>query len=126
MRRLSADTPSRGCAEPQKRYRTIVADPPWPYPEGWPVSSSPTAQNAMAAKRAGTVFEPSRRTAMKYAQMSVDEIAALPVQSVADDAAHLYLWTTNRYLFDARAIAEAWGFRFSQLLVWAKTPQGIG
>jgi N6-adenosine-specific RNA methylase IME4 len=108
------------------RYRTIVADPPWAYPEGWPVSSSPTAQNARAAKRAGTVFDPRRRTPMRYEQMSVEEITALPVHDLAEDDAHLWLWTTNRYLFDAKQVAEAWGFRYSQLLVWAKTPMGKG
>jgi N6-adenosine-specific RNA methylase IME4 len=58
--------------------------------------------------------------------MTVKEIAALPVSKMAEADAHLFLWTTNRYLRDSFAVAEAWGFRFSQLLVWAKTPRGIG
>jgi N6-adenosine-specific RNA methylase IME4 len=58
--------------------------------------------------------------------MTIAEIAALPVAELADDDAHLYLWTTNRYVFDARDIAEAWGFRYAQLLVWAKAPKGLG
>jgi N6-adenosine-specific RNA methylase IME4 len=67
-----------------------------------------------------------RRKQIGYPTMTVEQIAALPVEAIADDDAHLYLWTTNRYLFDAKAVAEAWGFRFSQLLVWAKTPMGQG
>jgi N6-adenosine-specific RNA methylase IME4 len=63
---------------------------------------------------------------MRYEQMSVVEIKALPVSDIAANDAHLYLWTTNRYLRDAYEVAETWGFRFSQLLVWAKTPMGIG
>lgn len=108
------------------RYRTIVADPPWAYPEGWPVSSSPTAQNAKAAKRAGTTFDPNRRTPMKYSTMTLEQITVLPVRELAERDAHLYLWTTNRYLRDAFSVVDAWGFRFSQLIVWAKKPMGIG
>jgi N6-adenosine-specific RNA methylase IME4 len=58
--------------------------------------------------------------------MTIDEIASLPVDGLAEKDAHLYLWTTNRYLFDAKTVAEAWGFRYAQILVWAKTPKGLG
>ncbi len=58
--------------------------------------------------------------------MTVDAIKALPVPDLTDANAHLYLWTTNRYLRDAFDIAEAWGFLFSQALVWCKPPMGIG
>jgi N6-adenosine-specific RNA methylase IME4 len=103
-----------------ERYRTIVADPPWSYGSGWPVGAG------QARAVGGAEYDSHRRTPMVYGTMSIDEIAALPVESMAEDDAHLYLWTTNRYLFDARRVAEAWGFRYSQLLVWAKTPMGIG
>jgi N6-adenosine-specific RNA methylase IME4 len=104
------------------RYRTIVADPPWTYSAGWPVGP----QGAAAARAMGEPFELKRRTALGYGQMTVEEIAALPVESFAADDAHLYLWTTNRYLPDSFAVLQAWGFRYSQLLVWAKTPMGKG
>lgn len=110
---------------PTTRYRTIVADPPWAYPEGWPVGSENDHVSPYAARR-GVPFEKGRRSPLRYEQMSVEEIAGLSVQSLAADDAHLYLWTTNRYLWDAKAVAEAWGFRFAQLLVWAKKPMGIG
>jgi len=58
--------------------------------------------------------------------MSLQGIIALPVESLAEDNAHLYLWTTNRFVRDAFAITEAWGFKFSTLLTWCKTPMGIG
>ncbi len=58
--------------------------------------------------------------------MSVEEIAAMPVRELADSDAHLWLWTTNRYLRQSFGIVEAWGFRFAQLLIWAKTPMGKG
>jgi N6-adenosine-specific RNA methylase IME4 len=101
------------------RYRTIVADPPWDY-EGWPGVMGPKSRWKPDGPR------DNRRKQIGYPTMTVEQIAALPVEALADDDAHLYLWTTNRYLFDAKAVAEAWGFRFSQLLVWAKTPMGQG
>lgn len=89
-------------------YRTIVADPPWRVhrPRGWGAGAS------------------SQRLA--YRTMPLEWIRALPVADLAAPGAHLYLWTINRYVRDAYAVAEAWGFRPSTLLVWAKAPQGVG
>jgi len=68
----------------------------------------------------------SRRTAIKYPTMSVDEIAALPVGDLAADRCHVYLWTTNKYLPDSFGVLKAWGVRYSQTLIWCKTPMGKG
>lgn len=94
-------------------YRTIVVDPPWRYDGGWPEFGD----------RAGIEH---RRRPLPYSAMSVEEIGALTVGDLAGRSAHLYLWTTNRYLRDSFAIVEGWGFRFSQVLVWCKPPMGIG
>lgn len=96
-------------------YRTIVADPPWPYPEGW-APFGPTS-------RGGDL--PQRRP-LPYSSMTVDDIDALPVADLADTDAHLYLWTTNRYLRRSYGVAESWGFRPAQTLTWCKPPMGIG
>ena len=92
-------------------FRCIVADPPWPYPEGFGIGRIPK----------GTVHD-GRRTPMPYPQMSLEEIKALPVAGCAADGCHLYLWTTNRYLRQAFDVLDAWGFRYGQTLVWAKNP----
>jgi N6-adenosine-specific RNA methylase IME4 len=63
---------------------------------------------------------------LAYPTMSLEEIAALDVASLAADDAHLYLWTTNCYLHDLEGRVRAWGFRYSTTLVWAKKPQGVG
>jgi N6-adenosine-specific RNA methylase IME4 len=90
------------------KYRTIVADPPWDY------GDVPWGASSMAP---GQAFLP-------YSTMSVEEIAALSVrQACAKGGAHLYLWTTQRFLRDAYWIAEAWGFRPICLLVWCKQPR---
>ena len=89
-------------------YSTIVADPPWTYEQGGPT----------------TGFAPLRPP--PYSMMKLEEIRALPVGDLAADAAHLYLWTTNRYLRASFALAEWWGFGHSQTLTWCKPPRGIG
>ena len=58
--------------------------------------------------------------------MTVDEIAAMPVSGVAAKDAHLYVWTINAYLEQTYAIARAWGFAPSTLLLWVKQPKGRG
>lgn len=92
-------------------YRTIVADPPWQYEQGGP---QPT-----------TAFASPLRPP-PYSTMPVEEICLLPVSDLVGEHAHLYLWTTNRYLPAAYEIVGAWGFRASQILVWCKAPRGIG
>lgn len=58
--------------------------------------------------------------------MTADEIADLPVQNLAADGAHLYLWATNHHLEAAFRVARYWGFEPSTTLVWCKKPRGIG
>lgn len=94
-----------------KRYKTIVADPPWAYDEGWPINRG---------QRRG------QRIGLPYGSLTVDVIAGIDVAAVAEPDAHLLLWTTNRYVMDAYRVAKAWGFRPSQLLTWCKPPVGIG
>lgn len=94
------------------RYRTIVADPPWHY-DGFGVGRVPAG-----------VLNDGRKTPLPYPTLTVAEICNLPVAEWANDDAHLYLWTTNRYLPYAFHVLEAWGFRYSTPLVWCKAPIG--
>ena len=89
------------------RYRTIVADPPWPYKEGFPQGP---------ARGTGRSTVP-----LPYAAMSLDEIKALPVHELAQKSSWLFLWTTNRYLPYAFPIIGAWGFEYRQTITWRKT-----
>lgn len=115
------------------RYRTIVADPPWPMPETGKTTRGETDSKGTYTAKSGRVVDGTwwgrhRGGTIKlpYETMTLEEIAALPVRELAEDDAHLYLWTTNRFLWDAREVAESWGFKFSTLLTWRKTPMGIG
>jgi N6-adenosine-specific RNA methylase IME4 len=92
------------------RYRTIVADPPWPYDEGWP----------------GWALSREERRALPYPSMTLEEIAALPVGRIAEPEGYLFLWATSRYLEDAYQVARAWTFTPRQVLTWCKEPMGEG
>jgi N6-adenosine-specific RNA methylase IME4 len=85
---------------PDGRYRTIVADPPWPMTR---------------IMEFGDEFD-----GLAYPTMTVDEIAALPVADWADDNCHVYLWVTHHHLPDGLAILDAWGARYSCVLTWCK------
>lgn len=105
------------------RYRTIVADPPWDHSDGtgWhPGERDHRLSNSqrLRAPRAHV-------TGVPYSCMSVEDICALPIGAMAERDAHLYLWTTNRYLRDAYYVAEAWGFSPVKPLVWTKEPMGF-
>lgn len=94
-----------------KRYRTIVADPPWEI-EDFP----PNFGYEVGKPR-------------PYATMAVDEIKALPVRRMSDNVdgdAHLYLWVIDRFLPRAFEVAEAWGFHHMATIVWCKEPMGTG
>lgn len=87
-----------------QRFGTIYADPPWQYGN----------QGTRAS------------TDNHYSTMTVDELCDMDVLGVVADDAHLHLWTTNAFLFDARLVMEAWGFQYRSCFVWVKPQMGIG
>jgi N6-adenosine-specific RNA methylase IME4 len=95
---------------PDGQWRCIVADPPWDLRTG-PFWNSVGGNTSLP---------------LPYPTMTLDQIAELTVAGRAAPDAHLYLWTVNRYLPNAYEIARAWGFKPSTLLVWCKTPHGLG
>src|SRR5262245_30060895 len=86
-----------------RRFRTIVADPPWRYDQS-----------------------PRGAVAHHYPTMSLDEIQALPVRDLAEDNSHLHLWTTHSFLREAFCVMEAWGFSYRSIFVWVKPTLGNG
>jgi len=93
-----------GLIQTGQRFGCIYADPPWAY----------SNQGTRAA------------THNHYPTMSVEAIAELRVADLALPAAHLHLWTTNGFLFEARRIMEAWGFSYRSVFVWIKPTIGLG
>lgn len=63
------------------KYRTIVADPPWEYPEGF----------ALGPGHGELEIRP-----LPYQSLSWNEIRRLPMETFADGDCRLFLWTTNR------------------------------
>lgn len=98
-----------------KKYSTIVVDPPWQY-ASWNVPSH------IATKR-GFVIQ---KYQLPYSYMKVHEIAALNIASLADANCELYLWTTQKYLPVSFEIIKLWGFKYCQTLIWCKNPRGTG
>jgi N6-adenosine-specific RNA methylase IME4 len=86
-------------------YATIVADPPWAYRTRAVITTAKT-------------YLPSAID--RYSTLTTDALAALPVESLAAENAHLYLWTTNPKLPDAFAVVAAWGFEYVTTLTWRK------
>ena len=85
-----------------KQFSTILADPPWQF------------QN-----RTGKVA-PEHRRLSRYGTMNLAEIMALPVEQLAADTAHLYLWVPNALLPEGIKVLEAWGFSYKSNIVWHK------
>jgi N6-adenosine-specific RNA methylase IME4 len=103
------------------KYRTIVTDPPWDVKAG---------PSTFVTLKEGRRPNPRRTSgasrALAFPPMTLSEISSLPVSDVAEDDAHLYLWTINSYVERAYSVARAWGFKPSILLTWCKAPMGHG
>lgn len=93
---------------PNKKYKTIYADPPYPQ------------------KIMGKFAKRNRRSLeLPYKSMTIKEICDLPIKEIAEDDCHLWLWTTNQFLHQAFHIIESWGFKYLQTITWIK-PSGCG
>lgn len=89
------------------KHRCIVIDPPWP------------------VKKIERLERPNQAAALDYPTMTLEQIAALPVQDLADpDGCHLYLWVTQKYLPIGLALLDGWGFTYQCLMTWVK-PTGM-
>lgn len=88
-------------APAKKKYRTILADPPWKESGG------------------GKIKRGANR---HYPLMSTKDICALgpSVQALADVSCHLWLWVTGNFLEDGFLVMNAWGFRYVNFRPWIK------
>ncbi|TCO73925.1 MT-A70 family methyltransferase [Rhodovulum euryhalinum] len=90
------------------RFGTILADPPWQF------------QN-----RTGKMA-PEHKRLSRYPTMTLDEICDLPVEAIAAERAHLYLWVPNALLPEGLKVMEHWGFKYKSNLVWYKVRKDGG
>jgi N6-adenosine-specific RNA methylase IME4 len=84
------------------RFATILADPPWQF------------QN-----RTGKMA-PEHKRLSRYSTLTLNDIEAIPVATVAAPVGHLYLWVPNALLAEGLAVLQAWGFTYKSNLVWHK------
>ena len=85
-----------------KKFGAILADPPWTYK----VYSG--KGKARSAER-------------QYDTMTLDDIKALPVASLAADDCALFMWATMPQLPEAFGVINAWGFEYKTCgFCWTK------
>ena len=86
----------------EKRFGTVLADPPWRF-----------------TNRTGKMA-PEHRRLSRYSTMTLEQICSLPVASITDSPAHLYLWVPNALLKEGLSVLDAWGFEYKSNLIWHK------
>lgn len=89
-------------------FSTILADPPWQF-----------------VNRTGKMA-PEHKRLNRYSTLTLQEIKDLPIQLVAAEQSHLYLWVPNALLPEGLAVMEAWGFQYKANLVWHKVRKDGG
>lgn len=90
---------------PDKKYRMLMADPPWNYNDK--VRSS-------TGGGGGAAFH--------YKTLTLAALAHFPASQLAEDDSVLLLWTTFPMYPDALLVMEHWGFKYKTAMwVWAKT-----
>jgi N6-adenosine-specific RNA methylase IME4 len=98
-----------GLVGSRKRFSVILADPPWTFK----VYSGKGKQ---------------RSADRHYNTLSLDDIKALPVESLAADDCALFLWGVCPEVPGALDVIRAWGFEFkTKAFTWIKlNPKGEG
>jgi len=96
--RLVAHEQKRAAPFPKGKYQVIYADPPWEY-------ENSGYDNAAASL---------------YPTMPLEDICALPVETLATSASVLFLWATNPLLPEALRVMAEWGFEYKTNIAWVK------
>ena len=94
---------------PDAKFRVLYADPPWSYSD---------------KADAGSVQ--SGGAELHYPSMTIAELCALPVASICEPNAVLFLWVTSPLLFESAAVFKAWGFGYRASFVWDKVKHNMG
>jgi N6-adenosine-specific RNA methylase IME4 len=84
------------------KYGTILADPPWRF-----------------RNSTGKVAPEHKRLA-RYSTLSLEEIISIPVNQIATEKSHLYLWVPNALIAEGLSVMKKWGFTYKTNLIWYK------
>lgn len=91
---------------PNNKYRVIYADPPWKYGNNMPEYFTEQADH--------------------YPLMTIKEVAAMPIEEIAQDNAVLFLWVTSPILDECFEVVKAWGFEYKASFIWDKVKHNMG
>ena len=83
-----------------KKYQIILADPPWEQSKGG-------LRNV----------RPNQHKNLDYKTLSLSDIKAI-IGSI--DSKILFLWTIDKFLFEAQKIAEELGYKLHARIIWDK------
>ena len=86
-----------------KKYKLILADPPWSYDN----------KNTGGGDMNGGA-------AANYQTMSIEDICKMDIQSIAEKDSCLFLWTTTPLLQEGLDVMKAWGFKYKTAIYWRK------
>lgn len=87
----------------QKRYRTIVADPPWAY----------TDHNTGGSFKSGS--------SNHYTTMTPETVGKkLHIDDICMDDSILFLWATTPLLPEIFPIVSQWGYTYKTMITWYK------
>lgn len=89
-----------------KKYQIIYADPPWKQEKG--------GKKKVRPKSSGEKLD--------YQVLSLEEIenVLFDVLDFVEDNSVLFLWTIDKYLFQAQKIAENLGYKLHARMIWNK------
>lgn len=91
---------------PTDKYTVFYVDPPWEY---------------------GQVIEKYGPAERHYETMSLDKlITDVPVPTLSDNNAVLFLWATSPKLAEAMSLLDAWGFAYKASFIWDKIRHNFG
>lgn len=96
-----------------KTYGTILADPPWSF-RSWSDKGKNRAPDCLIRQKG--------LAERHYKTMSLDDIEALPVQTLARRDCVLIMWVVDCMIPEALAVGSAWGFKYkTTAFTWTKT-----
>jgi len=98
-------------ALPADKFTVIYADPPWKYNDSQALGDYGTGTGAANSH---------------YPSMTLGELKALDIPTLAAPDAVLFLWATCPLLEDALEISKSWGFKYKAQFVWDKIKHNMG
>lgn len=89
-----------------RKYNIIYADPPWKQSKGGAKSVRPNSSGKE----------------LDYQTCSLEEIERHIKQAISltEENSVLFLWTIDKYLFQAQQIAEKYGYKLHARMIWNK------